>query len=353
MKIALVTDTHFGARNDSTHFLDYFEEFYSKQFFPKLEAEGIKTVVHLGDIVDRRKYINYVTLRRMKDMFIDECEKRGIALHVIVGNHDVPFKDTNEWNSMNELFDNTFVEYYSKPETLTFDGHDILIMPWINKQNYDVAIDAMDKTPAQVMFGHLEIAGCLMNVGMPNPHGMRVSDFDKFDLVCSGHFHHKSTTKNVEYLGCPYELTWADFNDAKGFHIYDTDTRGLEFVRNPNSMFKKVFYSDDNKSAEEVLDFPFDSYKGAYVKVIKQTVDNPYWFDLFMDKLYKADPIHIQIVEDHLNLNLEDDEDIVNEAEDTITIMNSYISNYPDNVPKDDLSQLMSELYNEAIHMDA
>ena len=109
MKIALITDTHWGVRNDSTHFLDYFQNYYENEFFPKLEKEGITTVIHLGDIVDRRKYINYVTLRRMKDVFIDECEKRGIDLHVIVGNHDVPFKDTNEYNSMNELFDNTSV----------------------------------------------------------------------------------------------------------------------------------------------------------------------------------------------------------------------------------------------------
>ena len=353
MKIALITDTHWGVRNDSTHFLDYFQNYYENEFFPKLEKEGITTIIHLGDIVDRRKYINYVTLRRMKDVFIDECEKRGIDLHVIVGNHDVPFKDTNEYNSMNELFDNTSVNYYSKPKTVSFDGHDILLMPWINNQNYDHAIETMDKTTAQVMFGHLEIAGCLMNVGMPNPHGMKVSDFDKFDLVCSGHFHHKSTTKNVEYLGCPYELTWADFNDAKGFHIYNTETRDLEFIRNPNSMFKKVFYSDDNKTVDEVLDFGFDGYKGVYVKVIKQTVDNPYWFDLFMDKLYKADPIHIQIVEDHLNLDLEDDEDIVNEAKDIMTIMSKYIDSYPETVPKVKLDQLMKELYNEAIHMDA
>ena len=352
MKIALITDTHWGVRNDSTHFLDYFQNFYENEFFPKLEKEGITTIVHLGDIVDRRKYINYVTLRRMKDVFIDECEKRGIDLHVIVGNHDVPFKDTNDFNSMNELFDNTSVNYYSKPETIDFDGHEILLMPWINHQNYAHAIKTMDETTAQVMFGHLEIAGCLMNVGMPNPHGMKVSDFDKFDLVCSGHFHTKSNTKNIEYLGCPYELTWVDFNDPKGFHIYDTETRVLEFIENPNTMFKKVFYSDDNKTVEEVLDFDFDAYKGVYVKLIKQTVDNAYWFDLFMDKLYKADPIHIQIVEDHLNLDLEDDEDIINEAEDTVTIMSKYINNMPESIPKVKLDHLMRELYSEAIHMD-
>ena len=352
MKIALITDTHWGVRNDSNHFLEYFEKFYKNEFFPGLEERGIKTIIHLGDIVDRRKYINYVTLRKMKDIFIDECVKRGIDLHVIVGNHDVPFKDTNEYNSMNELFDKEDIKYYSEPKTIEFDGTDILLMPWINNTNYDHAIKTMDETPAQILFGHLEVQGMLMMVGQANPHGMKLDAFKKFDTVLSGHFHHKNTKGNLTYLGCPYELTWADFNDPKGWHVFDTNTRDLEFVQNPYRMFKKIFYSDDGKDMNTIMDFPFHAYEGVYVKVIKQTVDNPYWFDMFMDKLYKANPIHIQIVDDHLNLDLEDDDDIVNEAEDTITIMSKYVQNLPDEVPKEKLDNLLRELYSEAIHMD-
>jgi DNA repair exonuclease SbcCD nuclease subunit len=349
MKIALITDTHFGARNDNTAFLDYFEKFYEKQFFPTLLERGIDTIIHLGDIVDRRKYISYVTLRRMKDMFIDKCNEHNINLHVIIGNHDVPYKNTNEINSMMELFRDTGISYYSEPETLTFDGHDILLMPWINNQNYAAAIDAMKNTPAQVMFGHLEVQGAFMDRGNRNEHGMEVSTFDKFEVVCSGHFHHKNKIGNVQYLGCPYEITWIDYQDPKGFHVYDTDTRELEFVRNPYSMFHKVFYSDDGKTVEEVLDFDFDVYNNTFVKVIKQNCDNPYWFDLFMDRMMKVNPINIQVVDDNLNLNLDSEDDIVDEAEDTITIMSKYIESMPENVPKKKLDNLMRTLYNEAM----
>ena len=349
MKIALITDTHFGARNDNTAFLDYFEKFYEKQFFPTLLERGIDTIIHLGDIVDRRKYISYVTLRRMKDMFIDKCNEHNINLHVIIGNHDVPYKNTNEINSMMELFRDTGISYYSEPETLTFDGHDILLMPWINNQNYAAAIDAMKNTPAQVMFGHLEVQGAFMDRGNRNEHGMEVATFDKFEVVCSGHFHHKNKIGNVQYLGCPYEITWIDYQDPKGFHVYDTDTRELEFVRNPYSMFHKVFYSDDGKTVEEVLDFDFDVYNNTFVKVIKQNCDNPYWFDLFMDRMMKVNPINIQVVDDNLNLNLDSEDDIVDEAEDTITIMSKYIESMPENIPKKKLDNLMRTLYNEAM----
>ena len=72
MKVALVTDTHFGARSDNLAFDSYFEQFYTDFFFPTLEEKGIKTICHLGDIFDRRKYINFNTLRSCKRYFFDK-----------------------------------------------------------------------------------------------------------------------------------------------------------------------------------------------------------------------------------------------------------------------------------------
>jgi len=352
MKIALITDTHWGVRNDAHHFLDYMAKFYDNIFFPYLEDNRIDTIIHLGDIVDRRKYINFVTLRHLKDTFLNRIIEKNIDLHVIIGNHDVPYKNTNDINSMRELFDKHEVKSYWEPATVNFDGCDISLMPWINNANYAQAIQHMKDTPAQVLFGHLEIAGCLMMRGMTNEHGMDVADFDKFDLVASGHFHTKSVTKNIHYLGCPYELTWSDYQDPKGFHIFDTDTRELEFVRNPYRMFNKVFYDDSGKEASDILEKDFSGFEGSYVKVVTQNKENPYWFDQFMDKLYQANPVNIQIVDDHLNLNLEDDSDIVNEAEDTVTILSKYIENMETNVSKKRLDNLMRSLYNEALYME-
>ncbi|MEK9696355.1 MAG: metallophosphoesterase, partial [Candidatus Poseidoniales archaeon] len=206
MKIALVTDTHWGVRNDNLAFLDYFDKFYGNIFFPTLDKLGISTVLHLGDIVDRRKYISYVTLRRLKEGFIEPCLYRNIDLHVIVGNHDVPYKNTNDINAMQELFDSTGVKYYSEVKEVLFDDVPHAIIPWINNSNYTDTMQFLKSTEAQVVFGHFEIAGCLMGRGQMNEHGMKISDFKRFDKVMSGHFHHKSTTGNIDYLGCPYEL---------------------------------------------------------------------------------------------------------------------------------------------------
>jgi DNA repair exonuclease SbcCD nuclease subunit len=351
MKIALITDTHWGARNDSQHFLEYFTKFHDELFFPYLEEYGIKHIIHLGDIVDRRKYINYITLRRLKDKFINRCIDSGIDLRVTIGNHDVPYKNTNEINSMQELFDQHNVHFHSSPETVTYDGTDILLMPWVNNSNYPEALKAMEETSASIMMGHLEISGMLMMRGMANEHGMNMDKFKKFEMVFSGHFHHKNSKENIHYLGTPYEITWSDYKDPKGFHIFDTDTRELEFIRNPFSMFHKVYYSDEGKTAADYLNLDFSEYRNTYVKVVKQTVNNPYWFDTMLDQLYKAEPVNIQIVEDALNLDI-DDGDIVDEAEDTVTILSNYIDSMSNEIPKKRLDNLMRTLYNEAIHLE-
>lgn len=344
MKIALITDTHWGVRNDNLSFLDHYDRFYSSVFFPELDKRGIDTVLHLGDIVDRRKYISYVTLRKLKEQFIEPCLYRNIDLHVIVGNHDVPYKNSNEINAMQELFDSAGIKYYSEAEQVEFGGVGHAIVPWINNANYADTMKFLENTDSQVVFGHFEIAGCKMDRTTVNEHGILPHTFKKFDRVFSGHFHHKSKMGNIDYLGAPYELTWADYQDPKGFHIYDTETREIEFIENPYHMFSKIFYN-------EGADNEIGDVSGCYVKVIKQDYTDPTAFDEFMDLILQQEPLQIQIVEDSLALDLDDDEDI-NEAEDTMTIMSKYIDKMPEAVPKKRVESLIRSLYTEALNME-
>ena len=71
MKIALINDTHWGARNDSPAFIEYFNKFFNDIFFPYLVENNIKTLIHLGDVVDRRKFINHYTAYNFKKVFYD------------------------------------------------------------------------------------------------------------------------------------------------------------------------------------------------------------------------------------------------------------------------------------------
>lgn len=209
MKIALITDQHFGARNDSIQFHEYYNKFYSEYFFPTLEAEGITEIVELGDIFDRRKYVNFDTLYRAREYFFDPIIAKNYKLHCIVGNHDIYFKNTNRVNApmllVEEASDNIHV--YDNPTVVNIDGLNILFMPWINNANYEEAMASVENSPAQVCMGHLELKGFEMYKGAVIDAGMPHSTFKKFDMVMSGHFHHKSTRDNVHYLGAPYEMT--------------------------------------------------------------------------------------------------------------------------------------------------
>lgn len=353
MKIALVTDTHYGARGDSQPFSNFFARFYDEVFFPYIDKHNIDTVIHLGDVFDRRKYINFASLKHCKDYFFDQLRSRNIKTHIIAGNHDTFYKNTNEVNSP-ELLLNEYknIQTYSTPVELEFEDTNILLMPWICSGNYRDCMKAMEETKCQLIFGHFEINGFEMYKGSFNDGGFEPNIFSKFDMVLSGHFHHKSSRQNIHYLGTPYEITWSDYDDQKGFHVFDTNTRELTFVPNPLRMFYKVWYDDVNKSMEEVIADDFNQYSDSIVKVIVKNKTNPYWFDLYIEKLEKSGVIDMQVVEDHLNLNLEDDSDIINEAEDTITILNKYVDQLELAADKTKLENLLRSLYNEAVTLE-
>mgnify|MGYP003637979345 FL=1 len=352
MKVALVTDQHFGARNDSMRVHDYFEKFYSEIFFPYIDANGIDTIIDLGDTFDRRKYISFSSLKRAKTMFFEECQKRNLKMHVIVGNHDSYYKNTLEVNSVDlllEEYDN--ITTYVEPEVIEVGGCEIMLIPWICEQNEEKTFVMADKTSAQVVFGHLELAGYEMYKGGIIDHGINDSWLKKFDLVCSGHYHHKSRNGNINYLGTAYEITWSDYNDQKGFHIFDTQTRELDFIENPHKLFHKIWYDDTDMDMAGLMDVvkDFDQYKGCSIKVIIKNKDNTLLFDVYMEKLEAADPMTIQVVTDHLHLDLEDDSDIIDEAEDTLTILDSYVEGLEIKQDKNDLQQLLKGLYEEAL----
>ncbi len=95
MKIALLNDTHFGARSDSPIFNEYFYKFLETNFFPYLKQNNITTLIHLGDVVDRRKFVNFKIAHDIRNRFFNRLWKEKIDTHIILGNHDTYYKNTN------------------------------------------------------------------------------------------------------------------------------------------------------------------------------------------------------------------------------------------------------------------
>jgi len=356
MKIAVITDQHFGARNDSIHFLDYYEKFYSETFFPTLDNNGITTVLILGDTFDRRKYVNFYTLKKTKEMFFDELAKRNIQVHMLAGNHDTYFRNTNDVNSVDLLLkEYSNVNVIDTPQTISINDnkHEVCMMPWICAENYEESMEVLKNTNADVCMGHFEIAGFAMHRGMPSQEGLNRELFKKFDCVFSGHYHHRSNQDNIRYLGNPYELTWQDYNDPRGFHLFNLDTRDLEFIENPNVMFQRIIYDDKENSITEINNKDLSKYTKSYVKVVVINKTNPFLFDKFMSNLYNVNPIDVTIAEDYMDLTEGVESDIVNEAEDTITIINKFVDGIQEqHIDNDKLKTVMKELYVEALNLE-
>lgn len=346
MKVPIINDTHFGARNDAEIFTDYFFKFLDEVFFPYLELHEITTVLHLGDLLDRRKYINFKTLHQLRTRFMQRLEDLGIETHLILGNHDVFFKNTSGLNSVTELFESCkHLRIYSDPVTVDIDGLEIALVPWINKENYDDALKFLETTTAEILMGHLEIQGFQVMKGIKSDQGLDRRLFQRFDSVYTGHYHHRQVSGNITYLGAPYQITFSDLGDTKGFHVFDTETREIEFIPNPYQMFHKIFYDDVNTDYDTTEDR--SQYKNCYVKIVVLNKTKPYIFDRFLDSFYDAAVASVSIVED--SAAEEDDPDAVDMEMDTMTLIANEIDSMINLEKPEKLKTIIRSLYVEAL----
>lgn len=350
MKIALITDTHWGIRNDQPAFLENNKKFLNNIYFPYLAKNGIKTQIHLGDLGDRRKYINYYTLHRLRVDYLERCEQMGIDSLFTAGNHDTLYKNTNEFNMLRELVAGRYpfkiVDQYA--EEVTYNGLPILIVPWICDDNRKQIMEKIRSTNAKICMGHFELMGFEMFKGSPVSHGDDPNILDRFDLSASGHYHHRSSSGDIYYLGSHAEFTWSDYNDPRGFHVFDTTTKELTFIENPYRMFKKVWYDDSDKKFD-IENIQYDDFKDCYVRVIITKNKNHNTFERFVENIDSVGPLDLEIVEDHMNIVDEEDSDIVNEAESTIDIFKNQVEARVADHLKEPVKNVLVDIYHEAL----
>lgn len=353
MLVPVISDSHFGARNDLKVFQDYQENYYKNEFFPYIDEHNVTNIIHLGDVFDRRKYINFATLDRVRRFFFDELAKRGIMLHVILGNHDVAYKNTNRVNSLDLLlrdYDN--INIYHDPIVLTLDGQRIGLVPWINEENYEKSIDFIkNNSDVDWLGGHFAINGAEMIHGIKCQDGLTPSMFADYKLVISGHFHTASKISNIWYPGNQYDITWSDYGQVKKFLSYDTDTDLFDEVLTKSRMFYKLYYDDTDEFELKKLQSTFAMFEGKYVKVIVKEKISKVKFDSFIADLYNHNPHEVRIIEADVAIGLSDEE-INIETKTTMEIIDSTIENMSLLVEKDDLKQLFHELYKEALDIE-
>ena len=346
MKIALLNDTHFGCRNDSPAFIEYQNKFYNNIFFPYLKEHDIGTLVHLGDVVDRRKFINHNTAHNFKQNFWNRLEENNIDTHIIIGNHDTYYKNTNEVNALQNLEISKGAKVYTRTTEVEFDGLPILFIPWICDDNESDSVQKINDTQATIAMGHLEVKGFEMHNGHFNDHGQEKAMFKRFEKVMSGHFHKKSDDGQIYYLGTQYEMTWSDYGCPKGFHIFDTDTRDLTRVSNPDTIFKKLIYNDKETNYDAI---DLSEYDKSFVKLYISNRTDVEMYERLMDKFYNSINVHaIDVIEEPTDIGASVREDILEQGEDTLTFLGNYIDQVDSELDKQKLKQFAKELYMEA-----
>lgn len=353
MKIALLCDTHIGARNDSKVYLKHLERFFSEVFFPALEEHKVDTVLHLGDIFDRRKFINFYTLDSSRRFFFDVLKDRGITMHAILGNHDTYFTTTNDVNSADLLlpFYNNIHVYQNEPVELTFGASRIMMCPWLTKENFESSMTAMKSSSAHILCGHFDMQGFEMMRGVLSDHGISHKELSHFEAVYSGHYHHPSHYDNVRYLGAQYEMNWSDYGSRRGFYLLDTETRDLTFIENPYRIHHKLDYDDTDLTIDEIANLDTSILKDCYVKINVRNRTNPYLYDMFLNRLNECGAADVKSVEDSLNMNGVQVDDMLAEAKDTKDILNSYVDNLDTKLEKARIKRVIDELYTEAMSL--
>ena len=345
MQLGIITDTHFGCRKNSRLFHDYFEKFYTDVFFPTIEKKGITHLIHMGDCFDSRKGIDFAALQWSKRVFFDPLRERGIEVHLIVGNHDTYYKNTNEVNAVNlllEEYDN--VKKYSKATEIKVGGLDILLCPWINEQNQKHTADTIQKSSSSVLMGHLELQGFRVNKHVIMDHGHDTNMFSKFERVFSGHYHTRSDDGKIFYLGNPYEMFWTDVQDSRGFILFDTKTLEHEYVNNPHRLFYNIYYEDNDHQL-----FDVSEYEKKIVKVIVKKKTDTLKFEKFIDKLYTSGVADLKIVENFQMIENEEFE--TEDTEDTLSILDRYIEESETELDKSIIQSLIREIYQEACEL--
>ena len=348
MNLAILTDTHAGVKNGSDVFLDYTERFYSEVFFPTCLEHGIKHILHLGDYFEHRKYVNYKVLARNREMFLNRLEEYDMTMDIIPGNHDVFFRNTNSLCSLTELlqYHSDRVHVHMSPTVKDYDGLSVALLPWITPENYAESCSFIETAAAPILGAHLELSGFEMMKGAPAvSHGMSPELFSRYEMVLSGHYHTKSSRDNIHYLGVPYEITWADCNDPKYFHILDSTTRELTPVRNNITLFNRLVY-DDSLGTAPTID-PKE-VAGTYVKVVVAAKKDPYSFDRYIDSINAAEPFDLKIVESFVEYSADAIDDESLEVSDTPSLLNSYVDAIETDLDKNRIKSKLQELYLES-----
>jgi len=266
MKVFMITDTHFGIYlNNLDKWLNMMEDTFYNYLIPYLKenAKEGDVLIHLGDLFDNRNSLPIIVINKVEKILKEMSEI--LPLHIMVGNHDLWNKGSNEVNSVRMFgYMNENINVYEETTTLELGGKKLVLMPWVERRK-DM-IDEISKNPGDYLFCHSDLNGCKMHlnsIAHRNSDKIDVEEFSRYEKVFSGHIHIRQINNNFNFIGSLYQMDRNDYGDKKGVTILDLETGELDFAQNDYSpMFKKVRVTteeevedlDDIKNSKDYID---------------------------------------------------------------------------------------------------
>lgn len=353
-KVAVITDTHIGAKNDSESFQESQIKFFKNTFKRTLEENSIEHILHLGDMFDHRTKMGVKTQNVVIDLF--ESEFKDYQWHIIVGNHDSFYKNTIEVNSLKFLKMFSNVEVIDETTLKEFYGREILMVPWqTDPELFSRKVTDMN-TSCKVCMGHFAINGFYLNLNKVCTDEIDIGIFvDNFDLTFSGHFHSRDLKeingKKVQYIGNPFHMNRGDANSDRGFVILDTDTLEYNFVNNEDSTkYFRIKYPED---------FSKFHLKNNIIEVEYKYNSNSSEEELqkYLDSISLTEPLNPPIVKRiYIEENAPEDFSIEDDSKATknnLSILIDFVESSVDLSIKDDITEIVTKYFEECLKGDA
>jgi DNA repair exonuclease SbcCD nuclease subunit len=347
-KIAILGDTHFGCHNSSIIHHEYMEKFYT-DFFQYLDANDIHTIIQLGDLFDVRKHINTWSLNFFRNVFLSKIIERGIHVYVILGNHDIYYRESLQISSVEEIL-HDYSEWFTvvkEANDYIIEDQSFLLVPWICKENERQILEKVNLSKSIYCAGHFEFNGFELFRGHLAKSVHTHVTYKKFKQVFSGHYHHMSSKDNVLYTGTPYELTWQDCNTTKGFFVLSDDS--IDLVENKHTLYSSIIMKDIDSIDKQKIHKKFVRVKLDFDLDVKSR-------ESLLDNLYSMQPLDLKLIERSLIDNIikeeENDKDVdrYDVTSNVTDMIGEYVNNVSlaDTLDRDTLKNVLLRIYSEA-----
>lgn len=317
MKTVIIGDLHIGIRNGNQYFFRMMKNFFEEKFFPFLYENNITRVIQLGDILDKRKSIDFTVAKFLRDDFLRKFDESKIELYAISGNHDLYYRQSVSIDGPSQFTNGyQYVKIIKEPMVLD----DFLLIPWVCDENKQNIVDFLEKNrnPQKIVLGHFELAGFPVIKGHMAERGSLENDiFSGYKKVISGHYHSPSSRKNIVYIGTPYELSWNETGDEKKYYVYDDETTEIVPIYTNQRLFIQVdWYKRD--------DYNLEFFKDKYIRLLIDEETDENILSLYLSEIDKIGVADIKVLRKDIVDNAKEQEEVT-QVDDILSIMMTYI----------------------------